>query len=978
MALSKEELDTLAVSLDEEKKLKKDYLDFLASDAVLPVSEEKATASVIKPSTISAPKGDTFLTRNALITLRDGRTIISPEESAARQREKFKSKLPKVLREVLFGYDKKVKPVEPTLEQNFRQSVAQGMRQFIADEGLVGLLAPEMTKPKETRMFDIIHGLSSRGIDTDRAEQISLREVFGEGDVSMTGEEKVKLGNLKTERNAMLVLDALDLFPAWKALKSGATVALEQTVKEAMEQSTRKGMRDVIERDFIRFKNTSNVDDIIDVIEKTKVLDDSKKMGEIEKAVSEANNSLEIRKEILTRAQRIEYDNGVPVVRTAPDTVASTIRLRKYITDTLQSMREQYRLSNPDIFAKEMRAGSLVREATPDGTIDVFSLGSGAGKIGENVTVSKTLAEAKGITPKTITVKVDDLVRLPDGTFTIAPKASLAPDMTPAIQGVRKEIQGTVAAAEKRAVQAAQKQKAAQVALEKSKRLADEQEVARLAKEDVARVARETAKKTEAQKTIKDTPMQLAQRKADVDIEATRKKAEVQKTIKDTPTQLARKKADVDVETARKKAEVDKLESDAKILTKTIGGKLAVVNKSIQAIKRSISSVEKAIAKAKKTGSATKRLKNLLEKAQTNLKKANIAKRSLVSEFNKATKSIPTNTKVKKSEIDAKAKIQKVKLLEESKKAIAKVDSIMEEIDAKAKIRKAELLEESKKAVTEAKATLREIEDANKTSVLSTRQAERLQAKVDKLENKKTKLIKAYGRLEEVPEDKIKEIDDAIAELKKSEVEAPAVKESVDSAGVAKTTTVATKTDEVATAKIKPVRIEGTEIKTSTLMKRLTDKIKNAPYSPEYNSATAEKQLQNAFDHIAKNGIDDTLKLLESGVPPVNTTKARLASALIESIEEVTDPALKLNYTNRFAASLPELSEFGTRAGQEIEAFKSLHKNNPVMRVIEIQRQLSSKANVEKTAKEVAKIEKRLENIDTKSIINEGIDKFTC
>lgn len=920
MALSKEELDTLAESLNEEKKLKKDYLDFLASDAVLP--ESKTNQLELKPkelpgATIRAPKGNEFLTRNAIFTTKNNTQILSPEEQASQRREKFKSILPKVIRETLFGADKGSRPLEPTLEDSFRSSVASGIKQYVNEEGLAGFLAPEITKPKETRMFDIIEGLKDRGIDAKRAEEIAIKEVYNEGDIYLDGEEKVKLNILKNERRAMIVLDSLDLFPAWKALKSGAKVALEQTINEAVNQTTRKGMRDVIERDFVNFKGTSNVDDIVEVIEKTKVLNDGKRLNEIEKAIAESNNSLEIRKEILTRAQRIEYDNGVPVVRTSPDTVASTVRLRKYITDTLQSMREEYRLSNPDIFAKEMRAGSLTREATPDGQIEVFSLGSGLGKIGENVTVSKTLAEAKGVTPKTITVNVDDLVRLPDGTFTIAPKASLAPDVTPAIQGVRREIQGSVASVEKANKQKLYKEKLARESLEKSKRLADEQEATRLAKEDANRIARETARKANAEKVIKETPIAVAKRKADIDVDV-----------------------------AKDIAKIEAKASVAKAALKSAGDNLKAVGKTVKASEKKILTIKKAIAKAKKQGRATARLNQALAKAKADFVAAKKAQRMAQTTAKKANDSIPTDTKVKVAELKSKADV-----------------------------RKAEVVEESMKALAEAKAFIKEITDVNKVVTPSTRNAERLQAKVDKLEGKKAKLIEAYGGIDEVPAEKIKALDDAIAEL--GEVATPVAKAGVDSTVIVATKTPV-KTTEVATAKIKPVKIEGTDVEISTLVKKLTKDIKGAELPPEFNVATHAKQTENAFSHIGKHGIDDTLTMIEKGSFPEGTTKASMVSSLMEAIDAVTDPALKLNYTNRLLAYIPELSEFATRAGQEIEALKILHKDNPIMKIMRIQRLLNSKDNVERAAAEVAKLEKRLSKVDTKSIIKEAIDKSTC
>jgi len=620
-----------------------------------------------------------------------------------------------------------------------------------------------------------------------------------------------------------------------------------------------------------------------------------------------------------TEAQKIVYKDGIPVLQATPTSTADElVSFREEVRNILRGAKEEARLSNPDILADEIRAGSLPFKQAADGTVEVFTTTNIPRlRNGERVSLSEELAaDILGGTARSFTANVDDLVRLPDGTFAYAPKKFINDSAEPTIKMIALEKQKAVETIEKTAKDTARKQKATQVALEKSKRLADEQEAARLAKEDAARVARETTQKVEAQKTLKETPMQLAQRKADVDIEVAK--------------DLARIKSVETVAKAAVKSSMDNVRT-------AIGG--------VKTAMKKVKVAQKALAKAKKEGRATVRISQALAKAKADLKAANAARRAADNELSKAKKSVPTDTKVK-----------------------------MTEAKAKADIRKAELLKESRKTVAEAKATLREIESATKTSAPNARQAERLQAKVDKLEGKKAKLIEAYGGIDEVPEGKLKEIDDAIAEL--GEVSTPVAKVGGDSAAVTK---VAVKETTVTpTAKIKPVKIEGTDTNTSTLMTKLGKDLKDVGDLPGFNVATHAKQTENALNHIAKNGIDETLSLIERGEFPTGTTKASMVSSLLESIEAVTDSALKLNYTNRLAAYIPELSEFATRAGQEIEALKVLHKDNPIMKVMRIQKQLSSKANVEKTAKEVAKLEKRLESVDTKGIIKEAIDKFTC
>lgn len=613
--------------------------------------------------------------------------------------------------------------------------------------------------------------------------------------------------------------------------------------------------------------------------------------------------------------------DGIPVVKAVDESVDTTLDLLKEQNKALRGEMEDMRLSNAKILANAIEDAKLSGEITPDSSIDVFTIGNRQLKPGTRVSLDRETARGiVGNAPRQVGVTVKDLVRLPDGSFAYAPK-SMANTGADAISTVRKSVREEITQREK----FAQLQKKVRELIEKSKRLADEQEAARVAKEDSTRVARELAQKADAQKIVSNASVDLAKRKANIDVGA-----------------------------AKEVAKIKGIEKVAKATVADSASKVRTAIKNVKAAEGKVKSIEKAIAKAKKEGRATTRLEQTLTKAKADLKNTKSLQRSSERILNKAKGKVPTDTKVKESEIKAKADIEKAKAVDESRVA-----------------------------VKDARATIRSIEDANKVSKPNTRQAERLQNKIDKLKGKKAKLIETYGGFDEVPPSKIKEIDDAIDALKESS-------DSIKDSPTTKATggDKATKTDgnkvaktdnaSIPSEKIKPVKIEGTDTKVSTLMDRLNKGLKGVEDSPEFNVATHAKQTENALNYIAKNGIDDTLSTIEKGSFPTGTTKASMVSSLMESIDAVVDPALKLNYTNRLATYLPELSEFGTRAGQEIEALKILHQNNPVMKVMQIQKALNSKGAIEKTAKEVAKLEKQLSKVDTKSIIKEAIDKATC
>ena len=598
---------------------------------------------------------------------------------------------------------------------------------------------------------------------------------------------------------------------------------------------------------------------------------------------------------------------GIPIIRSINEPIDTVESLLTQQNRALRGELEASRLSNAEILANTIKQNGLEGNIGPDSTINVFTIGNRQLKPGTRVSLDRELArDIVGNSPRDVGVKVNDLVRLEDGTFVYAPKA-LVDTGNNAISTLRKSVREEVLAREKTTRQTALKEKQAKEALEKSKRLAEEQEAARVAKEQAEKVARDIARKAEAQRTLKEAQINVVKRKADIDVEVAKEIAKVQAESK-----------------------------VAKASLKSVVDQLKLAGKTVKTAEQKIVAIQKAIAKAKKQGRATSRLTQNLTKAKADLIEAKKAQRAAQTTAKKAKDSIPTDTGVK----------------------VAK-------LKADADIKKAQVVEESKKAVAEARAAIKELSDS--TKVPSTRQAERLQAKADKLEGKKAKLIEAYGGIDEVPASKIKEIDDAIEAL--GEVGETAVKT---------TTTVTKTTEEVAPTKIKPVKIEGTDVETSALAKRLGAKLDGMENSPEFNVATHAKQAESAFAYIAKNGIDETLKMIEKGSFPDGTTKASMVSSLMEAIDAVGDDALKLNYTNRLAAYIPELSEFATRAGQEIEALKILHKDNPVMKIMRIQRLLNSDSNVKRTASEIAKLEKRLSKVDTKSIIKEAIDKSTC
>jgi hypothetical protein len=712
---------------------------------------------------------------------------------------------------------------------------------------------------------------------------------------------------VKTLRAASLSDDAVNAFKTVGYKVSADKNITEEAVKSSVKKTALNNIKDLETGKITPEQYLERQTQIGQAVDTLN--EGQTRFGRVGASLNDLANSLTQERSLVKKSVTITPE-GIPVVRSVNEPIEVTESLLAQQNRALRGELEASRLSNADVLANTIKQNSLEGNIGPESNINVFTIGNRQLKPGTRVSLDRELARGiVGNSPRDVGVKVSDLIQLEDGTFVYAPKA-LVDTGNNAISTLRKSVREEVLAREKTARKTAQKQKQAREAFEESQRKVRAFEDARAATEEALKDVRESIRRESAEKTLKEAQVTVAKRKADVDVEVAKDIAKIQ--------------AESNVAKASLKSAIDNVK---------------IAGKTVKTLEKKILTIQKAIAKAKKQGRATARLNQTLTKAKADLVDAKKAQRSAQTAAKKAKDSVPTNTGVKVAELKAKADVKKAQIVEESKKAIA-----------------------------EARAVIKELSDS--TKMPSARQAERLQAKIDKLEGKKAKLIEAYGGIDEVPASKIKEIDDAIEAL--GEVSTAEVKSTKASASQTKTAS------EAEPVKIKPVKIEGTDVETSTLAKRLGANLKNMEDVPEFNVATHAKQTENALDHIAKYGINDTLKMIEKGSFPDGTTKASMVSSLMEAIDAVTDPALKLNYTNRLSAYIPELSEFATRAGQEIEALKILHKDNPVMKIMRIQRILNSKDNIKRTAAEVAKLEKQLSKVDTKSIIKEAIDKSTC
>lgn len=252
-------------------------------------------------------------------------------------------------------------------------------------------------------------------------------DVFGyPKGVQMTDVEKNQFDGWKQKHWALLTLDASDLLGVGIAIKGGASFLSRTGLRRAVSTTSKldnvKDIHEALLRQLPDLKGTSELDDVTDIIIASRDQNPDKLAQIVQKRVE--NTTLTPRPELATEAQRVTYENGVPVLRkTTPDTLLTR---RSDTMEAIKGNREALRLSNADILSQEIKAGTLSTKTTAEDTISVWRVAAQGRRIrnGEEVSLVESFAKSlgEGTAPKKIEVAVSDLIRLPDGTFTFAPE----------------------------------------------------------------------------------------------------------------------------------------------------------------------------------------------------------------------------------------------------------------------------------------------------------------------------------------------------------------------------------------------------------------------------------------------------------------------------------------------------------------------------------------------------------------------------
>jgi hypothetical protein len=154
-------------------------------------------------TTISAPKSQFAEDDTSMEAIQ-----YRQEEKRKTSFDDFKSKLPKPLREGLFGSD---------LGKRFNDR---------SDRGLVGFLYGGLTKTQNDQFEDRANKLQEKGIDSERALQIAWNDVNDIPTDNLTSEEKAILRNTGLFELGEKALDSLDFIPMGTVAKKTVTESL--------------------------------------------------------------------------------------------------------------------------------------------------------------------------------------------------------------------------------------------------------------------------------------------------------------------------------------------------------------------------------------------------------------------------------------------------------------------------------------------------------------------------------------------------------------------------------------------------------------------------------------------------------------------------------------------------------------------------------------------------------------------------------
>jgi hypothetical protein len=386
--------------------------------------------------------------------------------------------------------------------ENEPEGFVAGLRGDVKNRGILKFLYENVTMTDEAKIRNNIAEAQTIGRTREegvRNASLFEQEKYDEMDQDVLAHFRARESN----RVALSLVELLDFTPFISGFaKSGGKTVVRQALSEAMVARDAVEARKIFERLIPDTKGTQALEDMVALSQR--VRDPAQADQLLKEIVEAADGSLA---QSSTEAQKVLYQNGVPVVRggAASGNVSDLVNIRDEVAKAVKGEMEGRRLSVDEILSDELKAGSLKFGTQADGKIDVFTTRNVSNpSLGERVALTESVAKeslAGGANTNKISVKVDDLVRMDDGTFVYAPKKAVTTEFTPQIKAVQEQSRQRVLEAEKMKKELARETKAAETQLaEAERRIANKQAEARRVKNQrelaAARETVENSKKT--------------------------------------------------------------------------------------------------------------------------------------------------------------------------------------------------------------------------------------------------------------------------------------------------------------------------------------------------------------------------------------------------------------------------------------------------------------------------------------------------
>lgn len=562
-------------------------------------------------SSLSAPKTETSSLSQPTFSEREALRRSSEEfvrSTGAPARDFFRRELGS-LGTFLFGESEDLFRGKSLREKPDNEGMISSIQGELKARGVFRFLYQNSFKEESERVLEGAAVLNQQGYDRSEATNLAT-QYYQQGEDTVPENVRLTLKSNDLTTKAWTAVEVLDFSPFLSRFtKTAGKTFVRETLKQSMLANNATEARRILAEAFPKIEGTRELDELVQI---SRTLRDPVEGDRFLSEVMELGQRTPV--ETTTQAQRVFYENGIPVLRGAAETPArELVQLRDEIRTILRGGREETRLSNADILADEIKAGSLPFESTVDDTVDVFFRSGDAGGVGTRVSLSRDLAESLGEgTTRSFRANVDDLVRLDDGTFVYAPKKQLSSNLEPQITQIRQAQRQRVKDIETVRAQEAEADRLLRIEEAKA------QEAARTKarQEQVRQVAK-------AKETLVSSKGLADRRVATIRADAQKRIAEVRETTKAASKEATAARQSVDrlvAQVGKKSREVSKLRDKYRTRIDAVKNRTRLTGKQKNELRASlrkerdkaIEAIEKKYAKLGKD----------LEKARTKLSKA--------------------------------------------------------------------------------------------------------------------------------------------------------------------------------------------------------------------------------------------------------------------------------------------------------------------------------------------------------------------